>query len=1152
MRNKEINLAIKEWKNKFIDNLKSHRNKNIEVYFIPKEWENDTLSNNNLSYFNKNIKNKNDLISSKSEFFIIEKEYFKNVKDYSEKDLIKAEAKFENDKLIIDLGNDNFYFYYLNSKNNLCEGSIESKGINKEKNIIKGFKFNPPHDFIYHCLNEVKPEFKNNSVIYYINKFIFTYKNDEELINDLNKQKINNKGNDEDNKVINEKEIKIIKCIIYYFFSEYKYKYFLDEEIKYKNSKRITKNELKFIKYKNSKRITKNELKFILINKEWINLFKEKYNYKHYKKKIDDYKINKDNYLNNLKYFKKINSEIIEPIKSTKVININLMNKSYKIFQNYEFITQEAYDILVKFFGKEKNEENFELSVINIDLSYILVKYNSKMIEIIKIKDESERFLIIGKTDLYDSILIDLLNKGFKTWLKINIITDYKNYSIEIVEKGKIIGMLYYLPKLKFNGNNKTKNDNIKMEDVSLPPEGLLGLQNNGKIFDERMKENFKKYYEISEDRIGKGRFGKVYKAIDKESKELRAIKIIEFDENEKEIKNEIINELKYMKICSNDGKNLYSVRLYEYFINKNDLAIVMELCDNNLLQVLNMRKECLNSKKIYEIMNQLNDTFKIMIKNKIVHRDIKLENILVKFKDKQKTNFISKLTDYGISKQMINNTIYTSHVGTSLTMAPELLEGKDKYDNKCDLWSIGVIIYQLFFGIYPYKGNTEVMLLNKINDEGQNNLKYTGNNYLDNLIRGLLVKNPQKRITWQKYLYHPFFREYRSKEDYKIYYEKLENERIGKGGFGVVYKAKEKVTNELRAMKIIETECNVEEYEIEIKGLINELNNMDKCNNDYRNEYSVKFYDFFITKKEFIIIMELCDKNLDEYLKERKKGFTSEEIFKIMIQLNETFKIMVKENIVHRDIKLENILMKYLDNQKKNFLVKLTDYGISKQLTNSTKCKTHGIGTFSTMAPEIMEGNDNYNNKCDLWSIGIILYQLFFNKFPYPGQTQIAIYERIKKLKLKVLTDNKQLDNLILRLLKKDPRERLSWEEYFNHPFFNKSELEITTRNKNRYFSKIQEANEKDNNQIVESNIKRAKKSTPIKYLGCSFSLLSEGLVGLQNVGATCNMNATLQCFSNIERLRVYFLNHKSIIQNKKNKLSSSLLTIYEKLWEK
>ena len=114
---KDIKSAIKEWKNNLIDSLISHKNKEIEVYFIPKYWENET---SNFNYFNVNIKNKNDVISSECEFFIIEKGF---IIDFIKEDLIKyfikTEAKFENDKLIIDLGNDNFYFYYLNSKNNI-------------------------------------------------------------------------------------------------------------------------------------------------------------------------------------------------------------------------------------------------------------------------------------------------------------------------------------------------------------------------------------------------------------------------------------------------------------------------------------------------------------------------------------------------------------------------------------------------------------------------------------------------------------------------------------------------------------------------------------------------------------------------------------------------------------------------------------------------------------------------------------------------------------------------------------------------------------------------------------------------------------------------------------------------------------------------
>ena len=122
------------------------------------------------------------------------------------------------------------------------------------------------------------------------------------------------------------------------------------------------------------------------------------------------------------------------------------------------------------------------------------------------------------------------------------------------------------------------------------------------------------------------------------------------------------------------------------------------------------------------------------------------LNNILVKFKDKEKENFIVKLSDYACSKQLTNSTMCMTLVGTPHTMAPEIMEGNDYYDDKCDLWSIGVIIYQLFFGNYPYTGKTEVSLLKNIINLGQKNLKYTDNKQLDNLIRGLLVKD-QKNI---------------------------------------------------------------------------------------------------------------------------------------------------------------------------------------------------------------------------------------------------------------------------------------------------------------------------------------------------------------------------------------------------------------------
>jgi serine/threonine protein kinase len=95
-------------------------------------------------------------------------------------------------------------------------------------------------------------------------------------------------------------------------------------------------------------------------------------------------------------------------------------------------------------------------------------------------------------------------------------------------------------------------------------------------------------------------------------------------------------------------------------------------------------------------------------------------------------------------------------------------------------------------------------------------------------------------------------------------------------------------------------------------------------------------------------------------------------------------------------------------------------------------------------MAPEILEGEENYNYKCDLWSVGIIIYRLIFKDAPYKGETDRALLQQINKFgtnKLKK-TNDKELDDLIIKLLKKDPAKRLDWDGYLNHPFFNKSEF--------------------------------------------------------------------------------------------------------------
>ena len=272
-------------------------------------------------------------------------------------------------------------------------------------------------------------------------------------------------------------------------------------------------------------------------------------------------------------------------------------------------------------------------------------------------------------------------------------------------------------------------------------------------------KDDYTKYYEVK-GRISNGRFAVVYKGINRTTNEKIAIKIIESENKNFDYKKYLKNELNSLYICSQQNNN--SVKYYENFYYNGKFVIVMELCDSSLQKKLDKHKKGFTCDQIYEIMSQLNNTFQIMNKNKIVHRDIKLDNILIKNKynknKNSKINFIVKLADYGISKQLIN-TVNKTFIGSIETMAPEVLEGKVSNDNKCDLWSIGIIIYQLFFKEYPYKGSTPVQIHDQIKEFGTSKLNKTNNENLDNLINLLLIKEPEKRINYEDYFNHPFFK---------------------------------------------------------------------------------------------------------------------------------------------------------------------------------------------------------------------------------------------------------------------------------------------------------------------------------------------------------------------------------------------------------
>jgi len=228
------------------------------------------------------------------------------------------------------------------------------------------------------------------------------------------------------------------------------------------------------------------------------------------------------------------------------------------------------------------------------------------------------------------------------------------------------------------------------------------------------------------------------------------------------------------------------------------------------------------------------------------------------------------------------------------------------------------------------------------------------------------------------------------------------------------------------------------EDFKSEIQKFNKEIKNMEIC----QCENSVKIYDFYDTEKEFIIIMKLCDQNLMDVLSDKEGGFNAEEIKNILLQLNNAFRLMKENKIIHRDIKTNNILVKYLNEEKTKYKVLLCDYGISRQIASLTTNYMSHVGTQYYTAPEILN-DEIYNYKCDLWSLGITIYEMYMGELPYEAESEKGLLNQINNKGQTVLNTIKddKLKNLLMKLLVKDPTKRYSWDDYFKDPFFEEAE---------------------------------------------------------------------------------------------------------------
>ena len=264
-------------------------------------------------------------------------------------------------------------------------------------------------------------------------------------------------------------------------------------------------------------------------------------------------------------------------------------------------------------------------------------------------------------------------------------------------------------------------------------------------------------------------------------------------------------------------------------------------------------------------------------------------------------------------------------------------------------------------------------------------------------------------------------------------YYEL--KEVIGKGKFGVVNLGIHKKTQQQVAVKIINKDSIKTTEDKELVRI--EIGILKLCH----HPNVVRLLDHLENEDYIFIVTEYIEGGtLGQYFKKRNFNFSERQASSIMSQIANGVKYLHKYGIVHRDLKPDNIMI----TQQNDFgIIKIMDFGLSKIVSTQEKM-VDGYGTLSYVAPEVLLRTP-YNKEVDIWSMGVILYYMLCGHLPFKGNKEVVIAEKIVNDDLEFDEDewevrSKKVRELITSCLKKEPEERITIDDFLNHPWFKKN----------------------------------------------------------------------------------------------------------------
>lgn len=293
-----------------------------------------------------------------------------------------------------------------------------------------------------------------------------------------------------------------------------------------------------------------------------------------------------------------------------------------------------------------------------------------------------------------------------------------------------------------------------------------------------------------------------------------------------------------------------------------------------------------------------------------------------------------------------------------------------------------------------------------------------------------------------------------------KIGNYKVIKKSIGRGSFSKIYKAFNN-QEELVAIKIIKKK-NIKNEKL-IQREISVLQSLDHNN-------IIKLLDVFTTNNRYYLIFNYCKYgDLKNYIYNIKLNLNETEVLNIMKQIKDGLQYLFNNNIVHRDLKPQNILIN--DNE----IIKISDFGFAKIYKEGSSMGQTICGSPLYMAPEILTYK-KYTDLADLWSVGVIMYELMYKETPVKGENLYKLVSNLKNYKFKKTIDNnfsKTSIDLLSNLLIKDPNLRINWINFFNHKWFKQDYIEENKSNREDFIFLMDEDSELEdkNYSVVLSN---------------------------------------------------------------------------------